>query len=110
VTTYTLHGNCTRCEACALRREALGNVFIDVGDVPCNACQSTGLIPLSDEEIVRQMVEEALRTYWPAFNARLQAAGIFPTVRQKPERPIPDAPAQVQLLLFADLADVTLQP
>lgn len=74
MTDHTLHGNHDPCPACALRREALGDVFIDVGDVPCNACKSTGFIPLSDEEIVRRTVEEARRIYWPAFEKRLQEA------------------------------------
>lgn len=109
MTDYTLHGNHDRCYACEMRRQALGPVFIDVGDVPCNVCKSTGLLPLSDEEIVRRTVEEARWSYWPAFDARLRAAGILPVKRKEPEQPAKVAPAPVQLLLFADLPDVSLQ-
>lgn len=38
-------------------------------DVPCNVCQGTGFLPLTEAEIVRRTVEEARRIYWPKKKA-----------------------------------------
>lgn len=79
MTDHALHGNHDPCDACALRREALGAVPIPYGEIKCNVCGDKGYIPLSDAEIVRRTVEEARRLHWPAFEKRLQeAAGRAP--------------------------------
>lgn len=121
MTDHALHGNHDRCLACALQREARGPVPIRYGEIACNVCGGKGYIPLSDEEIVRRTAEEACRIYWPAFNARLQAAGCAPEARNV--FPAPDTKKsgaaisgrsgeelQLELpLLQTDLADVSLQ-
>ncbi len=65
-----LHGNHDPCDACALRREALGPVPIGKGEVPCNVCGGSGWLPLTEAEIVRRTCDEARRIYWPAFDRR----------------------------------------
>ena len=67
---HTLHGNCERCTACALRREGLDLAPFDRASVPCNNCGGTGLVAISEAEIVRIAVEHARLHYWPAFEAR----------------------------------------
>lgn len=67
---HTLHGNCERCPACALRREGLDLAPFDRASVPCNNCGGTGLVAISEAEIVRIAVEHARLHYWPAFKAR----------------------------------------
>jgi hypothetical protein len=64
-----LHGNHDPCPACALRREALGPVPIDKGEVACNVCKGVGWLPLSKAEIVRRTCDEARRIYWPNWSA-----------------------------------------
>jgi hypothetical protein len=60
-----LHGNHDTCPACEMRREALGAVPIEKGEVPCNVCNGAGWLTLPDAEICRRTVEEARRHYWP---------------------------------------------
>lgn len=67
---FTLHGNHDPCPACELRREALGPVPIQFGEVECNQCGGTGMIPLSPAEIVARTAKEACQAYWPAFDER----------------------------------------
>ena len=67
---HSLHGNCERCPACALRREGLDLAPFDRASVPCNNCGGTGLVAISEAEIVRIAVEHARLHYWPAFEAR----------------------------------------
>ena len=43
---HTLHGNCERCTACALRREGLDLAPFDRASVPCNNCGGTGLVAI----------------------------------------------------------------
>lgn len=75
MTTPWLCGNCEPCPACALRREALDLGAVLRPDVPCNVCRGTGLVALSDVEIVRRTCDEARRIYWPDFERRI-AAGL----------------------------------
>ena len=42
----------------------------DRASVPCNNCGGTGLVAISEAEIVRVAVEHARLHYWPAFEAR----------------------------------------
>ena len=72
---FTLHGNHDPCPACALRREALaeaggGPVPIPFGQVECNNCGGTGMIKLTEREIIARTVKEAIRLHWPAFDER----------------------------------------
>lgn len=73
--TFYLHGNHDRCEACELRREAAARHLAEGGWpalhplIPCNLCGGTGLVGLTDKEIVRRTVAEARRTYWPRKEA-----------------------------------------
>ena len=75
MTDHNLHGNHDPCPACEMRREALGRVPIDKGQIECNVCKGEGWLPLSDAEIVRRTCEEARRVYWPAFEARIGGVG-----------------------------------
>lgn len=78
MTDYTLHGNHEPCPACEMRRETQDITRIIRDDIPCNVCAGLGFLPLSDVEIVRRTCEEARRTYWPAFEARIaKQAGCF---------------------------------
>ena len=77
---HTLKGNNDGpCPACALRREELARGLARyhgleswAGPVscPCNACGGTGLVALSDAEIIRRSVEWARLHYWPEVKAR----------------------------------------
>ncbi len=60
---HTLHGNHDRCEACELRREAHDTRPFNRAEVPCNACNGVGWLPLNTADIVRRTVEEARRCY-----------------------------------------------
>ena len=63
MTDHDLHGNHDPCPACEMRREALGRVPVNKGQVECNVCKGEGWLPLSDAEIVRRTCEEARRVY-----------------------------------------------
>lgn len=72
---FTLTGNHDPCPACALRREALAEaagrpVPIPFGQVECNNCGGTGMIRLTDREIIARTVKDAIRLHWPAFDER----------------------------------------
>jgi hypothetical protein len=73
MTDHTLHGNCEPCPACELRRETIDTAAIIRPVIQCQVCNGTGLLPLSDVEIVRRTCEEARRIYWPQFEARIAA-------------------------------------
>lgn len=73
MTDYTLHGNNEKCPACELRQEALDRSMLLRLKIECQVCNGTGLLPLSDAEIVRRTCEEARRIYWPQFEARVAA-------------------------------------
>lgn len=73
MTNHTLHGNGERCPACELRRGMVDLGMILRAVIQCQVCNGTGLLPLSDAEIVRRTVEEARRIYWPQFEARIAA-------------------------------------
>lgn len=72
---FTLHGNHDPCPACELQREALvdaagGGISIPFGQIPCNNCGGTGMVKLTEAEIVVRQVAEALRHHWPDFERR----------------------------------------
>lgn len=73
MTDHTLHGNCEPCPACELRRETIDTAAIIRPVIQCQVCNGTGLLPLSDVEIVRRTCDEARRIYWPQFEARIAA-------------------------------------
>lgn len=75
MTDHNLHGNHDPCPACEMRREALGRVPINKGQIECNVCKGEGWLPLSDAEIVRRTCEEARRVYWPEFEAQIGGMG-----------------------------------
>lgn len=70
---HTLHGNCERCPACAIRREALDLAGFDDRFLACNRCAGYGLIPIPVAQIIARAAEEARRSYWPALEARWAA-------------------------------------
>lgn len=70
MTTPYLHGNHDPCPACEMRRELQDTAPIARDLIPCNVCQGTGHLPLSDAEIVRRTCIEARRLYWPQFEER----------------------------------------
>jgi len=72
MTDPTLHGNHDACPACELRREMQDTAPISRPGIPCNVCGGTGMLPLSDAEIVRRTCEE-LRAYWETWPEGLEA-------------------------------------
>lgn len=73
---FTLHGNHHTCPACELQREAMfeaagGPVPIGFGKVPCNNCGGTGMVKLTQRQIIAREVSWARRNYWPAFERRI---------------------------------------
>lgn len=45
-------------------------VPIPFGQVECNNCGGTGMIKLTEREIIARTVKEAIRLHWPAFDER----------------------------------------
>jgi hypothetical protein len=45
----------------------LGPVPIDHGPICCNAGKETDCLPLTEAEIVRRILSEVRRIFWPGF-------------------------------------------
>lgn len=69
---HHLHGNFRRCPACELRQEAYEAEYGHspaTDAIPCQICDGSGHVPLSEAEIVAATVEEARRLHRKTLNA-----------------------------------------
>lgn len=63
-------------EQAVLAEPAWVRPLIDHDSVPCNVCKGTGYLPLTEDEIVRRIVTEVRRIFWPDLYVRFGGASL----------------------------------